>query len=73
LTTIPAVLSDNEAVINHKAKAELLNNYFANICNVDETNIPEVPDFAANVELLSDIDITMQEVHDQLNQIGARF
>lgn len=70
-TSIPALLSENETITCPRAKAELFNNFFANICNVDETNIPDVPDYEPNDEVLNKIEISMQDVLDQLNQLDT--
>ena len=67
--SIPTINHNNESIQCPKLKANIFNEYFANICNVDDSNIDEQPDQLLNPNTLSQLDITLQEVKDQLTQI----
>ncbi len=67
-SSIPALNENGSAVTDPKAKAQILNNYFAEICTVDESNIPNIGEVEPiATDTLTSIEITEQEVNDQIN------
>jgi hypothetical protein len=56
-------------VDNAEEKANKLNSFFANICQVDETNIPENSDAILNLNSLDNLEISEKDVIDQLASI----
>jgi hypothetical protein len=63
--SIPAIECEG-VVINAELKADKFNSFFANICQVDESNIREIPVTVENHNILNTIEISRQDVKDQL-------
>jgi hypothetical protein len=68
-SSIPAIICENIVVDNAEEKANKFNSFFANICQVDETNITEIPDAILNLNSLDNIEISEQDLIDQLASI----
>jgi hypothetical protein len=54
-------------VTDPRAKAEILNNHLGNICTVNDLNVPDIHNVdPLTVDLLKSIDISEQDVNDQI-------
>jgi hypothetical protein len=55
-----AIICQNIVVDNAEEKANKCNSFFANICQVDETNIQETPDAILSLNSLDNVEISDQ-------------
>jgi hypothetical protein len=67
---VPSLKHNECAVSDPQSKAEILNSHFAEICCVDESNIPNRDNLPPlNVEELTSIPISEQDIADQITTL----
>ena len=67
--TIPAMLSGDETIVDNQKKAELFNEFFCGITNLDTKGkvVPDIGERILDIGNLEKLEITVIEVQDQLS------
>ena len=68
IQAIPPIETDNSIITNDKDKADAFNTYFVEASSLEDTNatLPENVELFGNVQILENVDITDEDIDDQL-------